>query len=54
MELKNYQRAVIRDLVRYLEILMQTGSIETAYRRLWEEKHVPVGPGGMPRYQDLL
>ena len=54
MELKNYQRAVIRDLERYLEILMQTGSIETAYRRLWEEKHVPVGPGGMPRYQDLL
>lgn len=29
MELKNYQRAVIRDLERYLEILMQTGSIET-------------------------
>lgn len=54
MELKNYQRAVIRDLERYLEILMQTGSVETAYRRLWEEKHVPVGPGGMPRYQDLL
>ena len=54
MELKNYQKAVIRDLERYLEILMQTGSIETAYRRLWEEKHVPVGPGGMPRYQDLL
>lgn len=54
MELKNYQRAVIRDLERYLEILMQTGSIETAYRRLWEEKHVPVGLGGMPRYQDLL
>ena len=37
MELKNYQRAVIRDLERYLEILMQTGSIETAYRRLWEK-----------------
>ena len=45
---------MIRDLERYLEILMQTGSIETAYRRLWEEKHVPVGLGGMPRYQDLL
>ena len=36
MELKNYQKAVIRDLERYLEILMQTGSIETAYRRLWD------------------
>ena len=34
MELKNYQRAVICDLELYLEILIQTGSIETAYRRL--------------------
>lgn len=31
MELKNYQKAVIRDLERYLEILMQTKNIETAY-----------------------
>ena len=54
MELKNYQRAVIRDLERYLEILMQTNNIETAYRQLWEEKHVPVGYGGMPRYQNFL
>ena len=27
MELKNYQKAVIRDLERYLEILMQTKNI---------------------------
>ena len=29
MELKNYQKAVIRDLERYLEILMKTKNIET-------------------------
>ena len=52
--IEKLSKSVIRDLERYLEILMQTGSIETAYRRLWEEKHVPVGLGGMPRYQDLL
>lgn len=40
MELKNYQKAVIRDLERYLEILMQTKNIETAYTRLWQEKDV--------------
>ena len=54
MELKNYQKAVIRDLERYLECLMQTNNIETAYRQLWEEKNVPVGLGGMPRYQNFL
>ena len=43
MELKNYQKAVIRDLERYLEILMQTKNIETAYTRLWQEKDVKVG-----------
>lgn len=48
MELKNYQKAVIRDLERYLEILMQTKNIETAYTRLWQEKDVKVGFGGMP------
>ena len=54
MELKNYQKAVIRDLERYLEILMQTKNIETAYTRLWQEKDVKVGFGGMPKYQNLL
>lgn len=54
MELKNYQKAVIRDLERYLEILMQTKNIETAYNRLWQEKDVKVGFGGMPKYQNLL
>lgn len=54
MELKNYQKAVIRDLERYLEILTKTNDIEAAYRQLWEEKHVPVGYGGMPRYQNFL
>ena len=54
MELKNYQKAVIRDLERYLEILMQTKNIETAYTRLWQEKDVKVGFGGMPKYQNIL
>ena len=54
MELKNYQKAVIRDLERYLELLMQTGDSGAAYRQLWEEKKVPVGLGGMPLYQDFL
>lgn len=54
MELKNYQKAVICDLERYLEILTKTNDIEAAYRQLWEEKHIPVGHDGMPRYQNFL
>ena len=54
MELKNYQKNVISDLSRYLELLNETGNIGTAYRKLWEEKNVPVGFGGVPAYQNIL
>ena len=54
MELKNYQKSVISDLVRYLELMNETGNIGTAYRRLWEERNVPVGFGGVPAYQNIL
>ena len=54
MELKNYQKNVISDLTRYLELLNETGNIGTAYRKLWEEKNVPVGFGGVPAYQNIL
>ena len=33
MELKNYQKNVISDLTRYLELLNETGNIGTAYRK---------------------
>ena len=54
MELKNYQKNVISDLTRYLELLNETGNIGTAYRKLWEKKNVPVGFGGIPAYQNIL
>lgn len=54
MEMKTYQKRVIADLSRYLELLSQTGKMATAYQLLWEEKNVPVGFGGLPRYQDIL
>lgn len=54
MELKNYQKNVIADLTRYLELLNETGNIGVAYRRLWEEKNVPVGFGGLPAYRNIL
>ena len=35
MELKNYQKNVISDLTRYLELLNVTGNIGSAYKQLW-------------------
>ena len=54
MELKNFQRAVINDLSRFLSLLSETGNIEKAYSHLWEEKKVHIGFGGIPPYQNIL
>ena len=42
MELKPYQKVVVADLARYLQLLVQTRSASRAYCALWEEKGVPV------------
>ena len=54
MELKNYQKKVIGDLTRYMELLNEQGSLGRTWRAFWEEKNVPVGYGGVPAYQDIL
>lgn len=54
MELKKYQRAVIADLTRYLELLNETRNISGAFTRFWQEKGVPVGFGGLTPYQTLI
>ena len=54
MELKNYQKKVIGDLTRYMELLNEQGSLGRTWHAFWEEKNVPVGYGGVPAYQDIL
>ena len=54
MELKKYQKRVLYDLNRYLELLNQTKNSALAFKQLWEEKGVPVGFGGMQPYQNIL
>ena len=54
MELKNYQLQVIRDLERFLELLIEKQSINSAYSNLWNEKEVNVGIDGMPPYNSVL
>jgi len=54
MELKSYQKEVLADLARYLELVVERQSPAKAYRAFWNEKNVMVGPDGMPAYVDTL
>ena len=54
MELKSYQKEVIADLARYLELVVELQSPAKAYQVLWNEKNVLVGFGGMPNYVNVL
>lgn len=54
MELKNYQKAVIKDLNRFLDLLSEKQNIRQAYSQLWEEKGISIGPLGMPVYNVSL
>ena len=54
MQLKNYQRQVIRDLSRYLEIMGETRDMSAAFREFWAEKGVKVGKKPLPAYQNIV
>ena len=56
MELKPYQKAVISDLTRYLQLLNEKHSTSKAYTALWNEKNVLVdgGVNGMPFYRTQI
>ncbi len=54
MELKNYQKSVIKDLNRFLDLLTAEQNIGRAYSMLWAEKGVSIGPLGMPFYNSSL
>ena len=54
MELKSYQKEVLADLARYLELVVERQSPAKAYRAFWNEKNVMVGQDGMPAYVDTL
>lgn len=53
MELKSYQKEVITDLARYLELVVDLQNPAKAYETFWNDKNVRVGFGGMPNYVNL-
>ncbi len=54
MELKNYQKQVLRDLSSYLKLLNETHDIKEAYIQHWHNKDIKVGFGGLPLYKDTI
>lgn len=50
MELKAYQKDIIADLKRYLEIMQEQNNYLKAFALFWEEKSAP----SLGKYQDLL
>lgn len=54
MELKKYQRVVINDLESFMELLDSKTTITDAYDSFWNNRHVVVGFGGVPPYNDQI
>ena len=50
MELKSYQKKVIADLTRYLELLNKTKNDAAAFRLFWQEKSAPA----LGLYQNVI
>lgn len=54
MELKNYQKAVMRDLTTYLSILNDDNDLNKAWRHFWREKDISIGYGGVSAYNNEI
>ncbi len=50
MELKNYQKQVLKDLSHYLELMNQTRNYKYAFQFFWNEKSAPA----LGHYQDIM
>ena len=54
MELKNYQKQVIRDLSSYLNCVNHGTNLFSAWREYWFAKDINVGFGGVPSYNNSI
>lgn len=50
MEMKSYQKKVIKDLTRYLQLLNETRDYAAAFRLFWQEHSAP----SLGHYQDIM
>ena len=54
MEMTKYQKQVIKDFIRYLELLNEKQDMSKAYTALWNEKNVCVGFEGLNPYNNII
>lgn len=54
MELKNYQQSVMQDLRSFLNCCKSESTLQTAWRKYWHDKDIPVGIDGVPAYRELI
>lgn len=54
MELKNYQKAVMKDLTSYLTHLNDDNDLFKAWKHYWGEKNIAVGLGSVPAYNNAI
>ena len=48
MEIKGYQKKVIKDLNRYLQLLNETRNYAAAFRLFWQEQSAPALAASLP------
>lgn len=54
MELKKFQKKVIGQLTRFLDLMNDTNNIHLAYNKYWNEQDISVGIDGVQPYQNNI
>lgn len=54
MELKNYQKKVMRNLSAYMEAVNNSAGLTSAWKNYWQAQDISVGFGGVPVYNNAI
>ena len=54
MELKNYQKSVMRNLSSYMDCVNNTANLFAAWEEYWRRQDIGVGLGGVPTYSNAI
>lgn len=54
MELKNYQKSVMRNLSSYMDCVNNTANLFAAWEEYWRRQDIGIGFGGVPTYNNAI
>lgn len=54
MELKTYQKKVMKNLSAYMETVNNSVGLQSAWRNYWAAQDIAVGMGGVPAYNNAI